>query len=150
MNINSSRNKFQCLKYIVGENIDISLISESKLNESFPDEQFFMNGFQLPFRVDRTDKGGGLLLYVKKDILCRVIPVNSTLKIEVIVLEINLKKRKRLLLGIYNAHMYISLGSIGEKLNELFLKYENIIILGDFNCEMWEEVMEIFCTTYNF
>ena len=42
------------------------------------------------------------------------------------------------------------LSSIGEKLNELSLKYENIIILGDFNCELCEEVMEIFCTTYTF
>ena len=103
-----------------------------------------MNGFQLPFRADRNDKGGGLLLYVKEDIPRRYITVNFTPKIEAIVLEINLKKRKWLLLGIYNPHKDMTntfLSSIGEKLNELSLKYENIVILGDFNCEMCEEAM---------
>ena len=94
LNINSIKNKFQCLKYIVVENIDILLISESKLNESFPEGQFLINGFHLQFRVNRNDKGGGLLLYVKEDIICRVIPINFIPKIEAIVLEINLKKRK--------------------------------------------------------
>ena len=136
MNINSIR-KFQSLKYIVGENIDILLISESKLNESFPEGQFHMNGFQLPFRADRNDKGVGLLLYFKEDIPCRYITVNYTPKIEAIVLEINLKKRKWLLLGTYNPHKDMTntfLSSIDEKLNELSLKYESIVILGDFNC----------------
>ena len=69
LNINSIRNKFQCLKYIVGQNIDILLISETKLNESFPDGQFIMDGFQVPFREDRDDKGDGLLLYVKEEMI---------------------------------------------------------------------------------
>ena len=110
-----------------------------------------MDGFQVPFREDRDDKGGGLLLYVKEDIPCKIIPVNFMPKIEAIVLEINLKKRKWLLLGIYNPHKVMTttfLSSLGKNLNEL--KYENIIILGDFNSEMCEETMQIFCTTYNF
>ena len=28
-------------------------------------------------------------------------------------------------------------------------KYENIILMGDFNSEMSEEPMQIFCNTYN-
>ena len=153
LNINSIRNKFPYLKYIVGENIDIFLIPETKLNVSFPDGQFIMDGFQVPLREDRDDKGGGLLLYVKEDIPCKIIPVNFMPKIEAIVLEINLKKRKWLPLGIYNPHKDMTttfLSSICKKLNELSLKYENIIILGDFNSEICEETMQIFCTTYNF
>ena len=152
LNINSIRNKFECLKYIVGKNIDILLISETKLDESFPESQFIMDGFQLPFTEHRNDKGGGLILYINEDIPCRRIPVNFVPKIEAIVLEINLKKRKWLLLGIYNPHKNMTktfLSSIGDKLNEFSLKYENIIILGDFNSEMCEEVMINFCTTYN-
>ena len=56
------------------------------------------------------------------------------------------------IIGIYNAHKDMInslLRSIGGTLNEFSLKYENIIILGDFNCEMCEEVAEIFCTTHN-
>ena len=46
----------------------------------------------MPFREDRDDKGGGLLLYVKVDIPCRRIPFNFTPNIETMIIEINLKK----------------------------------------------------------
>ena len=107
----------------------------------------------MPFRADRNDKGGGLLLYVKENIPCKIISVNFISEIEAIVLEINLKKRKWLLLEIYNPHKEMTntfLNIVGNSLNELCLKYENITIIGDFNCEMSDEVMQNFCNTYNF
>ena len=44
ININSWRNKF-----------DILGISETKLNDSFPASNFIIEGFALPFRLDRTE-----------------------------------------------------------------------------------------------
>ena len=64
-----------------------------------------------------------------------------------------MRKRKWLLIGGYNPHknqISIFLNCIENKLNELCLKYDNIILMGDFNSEMCEERMEIFCNTYNF
>ena len=78
---------------MIGHNIDILLISETKLNDTFPEGQFCITDFHTPFRKDRNDKGGGLLLYVQEYIPCRRIIVNFTQEIEVIVVEINLKKR---------------------------------------------------------
>ena len=72
--------------------------------------------------------------------------------IEAIVIEINLKKRKWLLIGSYNPHKDMirsHLNSIGNKLNELYIKYENFILIGDFNSEMHEDAMNVFCATYN-
>ena len=72
--------------------------------------------------------------------------------IEAIVIEINLKKRKWLLIGSYNPHKDVirrHLSSIGDKLNELCIKYENFILIGDFNSEMHEDAMNVFCATYN-
>ena len=66
LNINSIRYKFECLCDIVANNIDILLISETRLNDSFPNGQFLMNGFQVPFRKDRTDKEGYCYLYKNK------------------------------------------------------------------------------------
>ena len=40
LNINSIRNKFDFLADIVKDNIDILMISESKLDVSFPHSQF--------------------------------------------------------------------------------------------------------------
>ena len=65
LNINSVRNKIEDLKYLIAENIDILLISETKLNNTFPESQFLISGFQPPYREDRNEKVGGLLLYVR-------------------------------------------------------------------------------------
>ena len=42
------------------------------------------------------------------------------------------------------------LNNIGKQLNDLRLKYDNFILIGDFNSEMHVDAMEVFCTTYNF
>ena len=54
-NINSIPNKFEGIMDIV----DI-LISKTKIDGSFPDAQFFYNGYSKPHRNDRTLRGGGL------------------------------------------------------------------------------------------
>ena len=41
------------------------------------------------------------------------------------------------------------LGSLCIALDELSLKYEDIVILGDFNCEMTEPVRKTFSDSYN-
>ena len=139
LNINSIRSKFEFLKDLIGNNIDVLLISETKLNDSFPPGQFMIDGYHVPFRMDRNDRGGGLLLYFREHIPCKKIIVDFDLLIEVIVIEINLKKRKWLLIGSYNPHKNMiqnHLNSIGGKLNDLCLKYENFILIGYFNSEI--------------
>ena len=49
---------------------------------------------------------------------------------------------------IYRVQNYLN--CIGDKLNKLSLKYENIILTGDLNSEMCKEAKNIFCNTYNF
>ena len=43
------------------------MISETKIDESFPKGNFLIEGFSTPYRLDR-DSGGGIMLYVKADI----------------------------------------------------------------------------------
>jgi hypothetical protein len=38
------------------------------LDATFPEKQFMINGFKKPYRNDRNDKGGGVLVYVRDDI----------------------------------------------------------------------------------
>ena len=42
------------------------MISQTKLDESFPTSQLFINGFGSPHRLDRNYNGGGILLYIRK------------------------------------------------------------------------------------
>ena len=56
--INSIRNKFESLVRFVGNNLDILKVSEKKIDDTFPESQFLIEGFSKPFRLDRTAKGG--------------------------------------------------------------------------------------------
>ena len=64
LNINSLRNKFECLKFIIDKSVEIFLISETKLNHTFPDSQFqSLDGF-LPYvltgKIEMTSQGDHL------------------------------------------------------------------------------------------
>ena len=48
LNINLIRNKFEMLKEVIGNKIDILLISETKLDDTFSLSQFILEGFTLP------------------------------------------------------------------------------------------------------
>ena len=56
LNTNSIRNKFLDFKELVLSDTDICLISETKLDDSFPDQQFDVNGYKM-FRKDRNKFG---------------------------------------------------------------------------------------------
>ena len=130
LNINSIRNKFECLKYIIDKNVDILLISETKLDETFPEQQFHIEGFSPPYRRDRNDKGGGLLLFVREYVPSRKINVELSPQIEVIVIEINLKKKKWILIGSYNPHKSMidtRLESVSKLFDEFYNPHKSMI-----------------------
>ena len=54
LNINSLRNKFDFLVTQVKGYIHILMISETKLDESFPIGQFLLDGYSVPFRLEET------------------------------------------------------------------------------------------------
>ena len=78
------------------------MISETKLDDSFPTDQFLIKGFSAPNRFDRNSKGGGLLLYIREDVPGKILTYCSNCDIETPLVEINLRKRKWLLNGSYN------------------------------------------------
>ena len=49
------------------------MISETKLDSSFPAGQFPIHGFFEPYRLDRNSNGGGILLYIREDIPPKLI-----------------------------------------------------------------------------
>ena len=50
-------------------------ISKTKLDDIFPVDQFVLEGFSKPFRIDRNKNGGGILLFVCEDIPARLISI---------------------------------------------------------------------------
>ena len=65
ININSNRNKFEPLVSFTNNNLDIHMMSETKTDDTFPDSQFLLEGFSVPYRLDCTAKGEGILLYIR-------------------------------------------------------------------------------------
>ena len=104
LNINSIQNKFEALKFIIGNNIDILLISETKLDDSFPSAQFLIKGFSAPYRFDRNSKGGGLLFYISEYIPSKILTYSSNCDFETLLVEINRRNRKQLLNGSYSTY----------------------------------------------
>ena len=91
ININSIHYKFDHLVYGVKGKVDVLMITETKLNDSFPTMQFNIEGYHT-FRLDRNEYGGGILQYVRDDIPSKFIPMrNST--IEGFFIELNSRKR---------------------------------------------------------
>ena len=77
---------------MLNKNIDIFLISETKLDDSFPSAQFKIEGFITPYRYDKKDNGGGLLLHIREDIPSSLLQSKSQCNVESLSVEINLKK----------------------------------------------------------
>ena len=68
------------------------MVSETKLDESFLIGQFIIEGFGVPYRVDRNGNGGGIMLFVREDISSKVLSVeNSSTK--AFFVEINLRAK---------------------------------------------------------
>ena len=153
LNINSIGNKFDALKSIISGNIDILLITETKLDKSFPHPQFASRGHKHPFRLDRTADGGGLMIFVRDDIPCKRMNTHKNIEnFECIFFEIRLRKTNWLFAGGYNPrkeNINDFLNYLSTSLDHYMGKYDNIFIMGDFNSEVTETEMTEFCETYN-
>ena len=59
LNINSIRNKFSCLKELVSDDIDVLVIEETKLDETFPENAFMIPGYKNFLEKTKTLMGEG-------------------------------------------------------------------------------------------
>ena len=74
LNINHIRNKVVDLRCILNDvEFTYLAISETKIDDSFPSTQFKIDGYVCPkeFRKDRTENGGGMLIYIKNKLSAR-------------------------------------------------------------------------------
>ena len=141
-NINSLPNKFDSLVHIIDSSLDILVLTETKLDDTFPENQFLINGFKKPYRKDRNRFGGGVMIYVRDD-----IPSQEKDKfklpdgVEGLIVEINLRKSKFLLIGTYHSthENYgtkddVFLHGIGSAI-EYYNSYDQFLIAGDLNLQ---------------
>ena len=153
LNINSIPNKLDGIMELVQGKLDIFLISETKIDSSFPDAQFSRDGYSIPHRKDRKLGAGGLLMYVNENIPSRLLNGHTMpADIELICVEINLKKQKWLIMGVYrppNMSETYFLNHLCMVTDFYSRYYDRIIIMGDFNLEPTDEPIDTFCNSYN-
>ena len=96
LSINSLRSKFESIKPIISPNFDIFLVLETKLDESFPNNQFSLSGYRM-LRQDRNCFGGGLCIYVKENITFKQLNLHLDKETKAIYLEINMRLPRQFL-----------------------------------------------------
>ena len=52
------------LTSIVSEKIDVQLLSETKIEATFPLDQFLFAGLEEPIMLDKDFRGGGIILLI--------------------------------------------------------------------------------------
>ena len=152
--MNSIRNKLDSLFEFTYSLVNFLAVSETKLDSSFPTGQFNLPGFRTPYRKDFSGKSGGLLVYVNSNISSKVLKIpDCPSDVQVMPVEINLKKQKWLVIAIYIPPSHCKnyfITELTKILDKCRGSYENTVILGDFNMQPTNQILETFLEDNNF
>ena len=98
LNINSLPNKFEQLKDTVMQHIDVFVLTETKLDDTFPTTQFLVNGFSETTDLTEIERGGGVIVYIREDIPSKLLDKHIFLyDMDGLFVELNFRKCKWLL-----------------------------------------------------
>ena len=96
LNINSIHEKFLDIKFILSKQLlDVLIIAESKLDSQFDDEDFKSINFNI-HRRDRARRGGGLLLFIKKNVCVNFIKSDPVY--EIVEMQLQTDQSERIVL----------------------------------------------------
>ena len=97
------KNKFDILTNQITGNGDVMVISETKLDDSFPENQFKIPGYSSPFRLGRDQNGGGIMVFVREDITAKFLSFEDK-TIEALFIELNFPKKN----GFSTVHIILT------------------------------------------
>ena len=90
-----------------------------------------MEGFKTPIRLDRNSFGGGIAIYIRENIPSKILEqLPAGANDEGIFVELNLRNSKWVLFAGYSP------SNIEIIMNKFVNDYDNIIMMGDFNCDV--------------
>ena len=133
-------------------NVDVLMVSKTKIDISFPVGNFVIDGFSTRYRLNHDSNGGGIILYVREDIISNLLATDEKNHIESSYVELNLCNEKWLINCSYNPNKNMSclhLDTLSTSLNLHCTTYEKILIVGDFNVGIEKQHTKDFCENCN-
>ena len=160
LNINSLRSKIVDVREVFGKlQLDYFVLSEAKLDDSFPSAQFYIENFEIRNWRDRDKNGGELIEFVRKGFITKKIEEYETKVRETIASEFTISKKKWFCLSVYRPPTSTNLDIFFEELKNSLSKavneYDNLIVMGDFNVDLNKAdcigfgKLEEFCDNFN-
>ena len=139
--IQSIRNK---LEYIVENfcHFDCLCFTESHLDNSVENSNILLtNEFSVPYRKDRTNHGGGILVYINNNLLHKRRPDLEIFWEESVWVEIKINKQQFLLGTFYSPKPQdrVFFESLDRNIEKAMEYSQNIVILGDLNEDLLNE-----------
>ena len=115
----------------------------NKLCSDFPDAQFQIDGYVYPpYRKDRTKHGGGIMVFVKNDLITKRKQEFESDSVEIVSLELTISRKKWIIFSFYRppksniANFFSELSKCVDKATR---RYENVVLMGDTNIDTSEE-----------
>ena len=139
MHINSLRNKFDILADQI-KNVDVSVISVTKLKTIFLIGQLKFPGYIFPFPRNRNQCDAYLTIFVREDTPPNMLSREAS-PIEGIYKMLDFPKKKWLLCN--------RLKFLRRSLDLNSANYKNVIIIGDLNTQSNQKCMKPFCTKWS-
>lgn len=120
-------------------NLDIMTVSETWLNDDIPTNIIKIPNYRF-LRKDRQGRGGGVGIYVRESIKCKIVleKFGCVEGVEHLWIELHFGRLNILLGVIYRVptnNVVTFLQHIDDLLSFTMPQFENIIILGDFNID---------------
>ena len=141
-NINSYREKNISLQEIcLKSSIDILCVDETKLDVSYPNAQFHIEGCQYPtFRRDRNKYVGGKMVFARNSIIAKRLESLEEEESETICTEVTISKKKWCMTYAYrplhNDKKVMFFNKLNLPLNSCINEYHNIIGMGGLNIDI--------------
>ena len=132
MNINSLSHKIDALRQICKISpLEILCVDETKLDSSFPNSQFRIEGYICPpYRRDRDNHGVGKMVFIREGLITKRLENSETKLSETICLELTVSNKKWFILFAYRPpqenNKYVFFKELTETLNKAVNNYENI------------------------
>ena len=124
--------------------LDYFVISETKVDSSFPSAQFHIVDYEIRNLRHRNKSGGGLIEFVKKGIITKRLKDLETNLSETICTEITCVISVQIVsLSVYrppsSSNIDTFFAELTISLSKAVNKFDNLIIMGDFNIDITKE-----------